>query len=122
MAERKTIAQFAKDMEKRTREFAVRMIRLSAKLPNTPEGRVLRTQITKSSSSIGANYREANRSRSRADFKNKIKICEGEASETEFWMEIVVDLGWLSWKEIEFEYQEGKELLAIFTAIGRKCR
>jgi four helix bundle protein len=73
--------RFAIDLEKRTRDFAVRIIRLSSKLPNTPEGRVIRNQITKSATSMGANYREANRSRSKADFKNRISICESEASE-----------------------------------------
>ena len=67
--------EFSKQLEKRTRKFAVRIIKLSAKLPNTPEGRVVRTQITKAGSSIGANYREANRARSKADFRNKIRIC-----------------------------------------------
>ena len=75
--------KFAKDLEKRTRKFAVQIIRLSTTLPNTPESMAIRNQITKSGTSIGANYREANRSRSRADFKNKIKICESEASETQ---------------------------------------
>ena len=84
--------EFAKELEKRTREFAVRIIRLSRTLPNTPEGRVIRTQITKSGTSIGANYREANRARSKADFKNRIKICESEASETQYWLEVIVSL------------------------------
>ena len=74
----KSNKEFAKELEKRTREFAVGIIHLSRTLPNTPEGRVIRTQITKSGTSIGANYREANRARSKADFKNKIKICESE--------------------------------------------
>ena len=73
--------EFSKELEKRTRKFAVRIIRLSATLSNTPETIVVRNQITKAGTSIGANYREANRARSRADFKNKIKICESEASE-----------------------------------------
>jgi len=90
--------EFAKELEKRTREFAVRIIRLSRTLPNTPEGKVIRTQITKSGTSIGANYREANRARSKADFKNKIKICESESSETQYWFEIIAKLKWLPWK------------------------
>jgi four helix bundle protein len=85
--------QFAKNLEKRTREFAVKIIRLSTQLPNSPEGIAVRNQITRSGTSIGANYREANRSRSRADFKNKIKICESEASETQYWLEVIVDTG-----------------------------
>jgi four helix bundle protein len=83
--------EFAKGLEKRTREFSVRIIRLSMRLPNTPEGRVIRNQITKSGTSMGANYREANRSRSRSDFKNRICICESEASETQYWLEIIID-------------------------------
>jgi four helix bundle protein len=111
--------QFAKDLEKRTRKFAVQIIRLSITLPNSPEGMVVRNQITKSGTSIGANYREANRSRSRADFKNKIKICESEASETQYWLEVIVDTEWLTWKKIKSEYEECSELLAIFTSIGK---
>ena len=111
--------QFAKDLEKRTRKFAVQIIRLSITLPNSPEGMVVRNQITKSGTSIGANYREANRSRSKADFKNKIKICESEASETQYWLEVIIEIGWLTWKKIKPEYKECSELLAIFTSIGK---
>jgi len=112
--------EFAKELEKRTREFAVRIIRLSGTLPNTPEARVIRTQITKSGTSIGANYREANRARSKADFKNKIKICESEASETQYWLEVIVELKWLSWAKVKWEYEECSELLGIFTSAANK--
>ncbi len=114
--------QFARDLEKRTLDFAMRVVHLSIKLPNTPEGRVIRRQITGSGTSIGANYREANRSRSRADFKNRIEICESEASETQYWMEIILRMKWLSQEEMKAEYQECAELLAIFTSIGKKLR
>jgi four helix bundle protein len=111
--------QFAKNLEKRTRKFAVQIIRLSITLPNSPEGMVVKNQITKAGTSIGANYREANRSRSRADFKNKIKICESEASETQYWLEVIIETGWLTWEKIKPEYEECIELLAIFTTIGK---
>ena len=111
--------EFAKELEKRTRKFAVRIIRLSARLPNTPEGRVIRTQLTKAGSSVGANYREANRARSKADFRSKTKISESEASETQYWLEVVADLEWLSWAELKPDYEECSELLAIFTAINK---
>ena len=97
--------EFSKELEKRTRKFAVQIIKLSARLPNTPEGRVVRTQLTKAGSSVGANYREANRARSKADFRNKIRICEGEANETQFWLEVIVEVGWLSKEEIKSEYK-----------------
>jgi len=112
--------KFAKDLEKRTRRFAVKIIRLSLSLPDTPEGRVVRNQITKAGTSVGANYREANRARSKADFRSKIKICEGEASETQYWLEIIKDLEWKSWEELKPDYDECSELLAIFTSIGSK--
>ena len=74
------VKKFAKELEERTKQFAIRIIRLSSTLPNTPEGRAIRTQMTKAGTSVGANYREANRARSKADFRNKIAICESEAS------------------------------------------
>ena len=112
--------EFSKNLEKRTRQFAVRIIRLSATLPNTPEARVIRNQITKSGTSIGANYREANRARSKADFKNKIKICESEAGETQYWLEVITEANMLSWEKIKSDYEECSELLAIFTSIGKR--
>ena len=112
--------KFAKDLEKRTRRFAVRIIKISAKLPNTPEGRVVRNQLTKAGTSVGANYREANRARSKADFRNKIKICESESSETQFWLEVIAEIKWLTWEEIKNDYEECSELLALFTSIGSK--
>ena len=112
--------KFAKELEQRTRSFAVKIIRLSMTLPNTTEGKIVRNQITKAGTSIGANYREANRARSKADFRNKIKICEGEASETQYWLEIVTDIEWKTWDQLKAEYEECSELLAIFTSIGNK--
>jgi four helix bundle protein len=112
--------EFGRELEKRTREFAVRIIRLSRTLRNTPEARVRRTQITKSGTSIGANYREVNRARSKADFKNKMRIGESEASETQYWLEVIVKVKWLSWANIKWEYEECGELLAIFTSAANK--
>ena len=76
--------------------------------------------MTKAGTSVGANYREANRARSKADFRNKIAICESEASETQYWLEVIVGMGWKSWGEIRPDYDECSELLAIFTSIGKK--
>jgi four helix bundle protein len=114
-----TNRDFAKSIESRTRKFAVDIIKLSGKLPNSVEGKVIRNQITKSGTSVGANYREANRARSRADFKSRIKICESEASETQYWMQVIEEAGWLTKPQIKGEYDECSELLAIFTSIGK---
>ena len=113
---------FSKELEKRTRNFVVRMIKLSSKLSNTLETNVIRNQITKFGTSIGANYREANRSRSKADFRNKIRIYESEASETQYWLDLIVDAGWLTMEDVKEEYEECRELLAIFTTIGKNVQ
>ncbi|MCK4662772.1 MAG: four helix bundle protein [Bacteroidales bacterium] len=98
------------------------IIKLSASLPNTPEGKVIKYQLTKSGTSIGANYREANRSRSKADFTNRIRICESEASETVYWLEIITDLNWVDSEKIQLIMVEAKEILAIFTSISTKLK
>lgn len=112
--------EFAKKLENRTRQFGISIIKLSANLPNTVEGKVIKNQITKSGTSIGANYREANRARSKPDFKNKIKISESEASETEYWLEIIKDLNWIEENHLSILSKEAKEILAIFTSISSK--
>ncbi len=112
--------EFAKELEKRTLKFGVSVICLSVKVPNTAEARIVKNQITKAGTSVGANYREANRARSKADFTNRIKICESEASETQYWLTVIIEVGWLSKSEIEFGYNECSELPALFTSIGKK--
>jgi len=84
--------EYSKQLEIRTKKFAISIIKLSISLPNNTESKVIRSQITKSGTNIGVNYREANRARSKADFLNKIKICESEASETVYWLELINDL------------------------------
>ena len=114
--------EFSKQLEIRTRKFAISIIKLSSSLPKTEEGKVIRNQITKSGTSIGANYREANRSRSKADFANRIRICESEASETSYWLEIIEDLTWIDSKNIRPILTESNELVAIYTTIGKKLK
>ena len=115
-----TNKEFAVQLEKRTVMFAIDIINLSASLPNTTEALVLRNQLTKTGTSIGANYREVNWSRSPRDFKNKIKISLGEASETDYWLEIIEELKWINNMNLKDIRKEAKELLAIFTSIAHK--
>ena len=114
--------EFSRLLEIRTKKFAIQIIKLSSLLPDKPESRVIKYQITKSGTSIGANYREANRSRSKADFINKIKICESEASETIYWLEIIAELNWLDSKNKQLSLAEANEILAIYTSIGKKLK
>lgn len=114
--------EFGKKLEQRTKEFAIRIIKLSVSLPSSSEGRVIKNQLTKSGTSVGANYREANRARSKADFSNKIKICEAEASETVYWLEILVELNWIKNELLNPVHEEAKELLAIFSSISKNLK
>jgi four helix bundle protein len=114
--------EFAKELEKRTKIFAVKILKLSAKLPNTIEANFVRKQISKSGTSVGANYREANRSRSKADFASKERICESEASETVFWLEIIQEFKWIEENELLEMLNEANELLAIFSTIGKTLK
>lgn len=114
--------EFSKKLEQRTKEFAIHIIKLSVNLPSSVEGKVIKNQITKSGTSVGANYREANRARSKADFKNKIKICESEASETVYWLEIIDNLNWIKSDELQLIMKEASEIVAIFTSIGKKLQ
>jgi len=114
--------EFSRQLEIRTKKFAIIIVKLSAALPNNSESFVIRNQITKSGTSIGANYHEANRSRSKPDFYNKIKICESETNETIYWLEIIKELNWIKPEDIQLIYIEANELLAIFTSITNKLK
>jgi four helix bundle protein len=114
--------EFSQKLEIRTKQFAISILKLSALLPFTSESKVIENQISKSGTSVGANYREANRSRSKADFKNKIKICGSEASETIYWLELITDLNLLEHVIVLETMKEAKEILAIFTSIGQKLK
>lgn len=114
--------EFGKQMEKRTLDFAMNVIDLSCTRPDTPEARVIRYQFTKAGTSVGANYREANRARSKKDFVHKIKICETEASESEFWLIAIERKKWGNRKMAHFLLKEAGELLAIFNSIGKNLK
>jgi four helix bundle protein len=77
-----------KELEARTKRFALSVIQLVGKLPCGKASDVIGYQLLKSGTSIGANYREANRAESHDDFIHKIAICEKEAAETEYWLEL----------------------------------
>ena len=114
--------EFSRLLELRTRKFAISILKLSASLPNTSECKVIKYQVSKSGTSIGANYREANRSRSKADFANKIKICESEASETVYWLELISELEKIEADKMQLMINEANEILALFTSIGKKLK
>ena len=111
-----------KGLEKRTKEFALRIIQFVSDLPRSKVTRVLGYQLLKSGTSIGANYREANRAESRNDFIHKIALVEKEAAETYYWLELFEESGIGNPDERRWLLQECNELLAIFTSIGKTAK
>ena len=110
------------ELESRTKKFAVDVIRFVRGFERSTPGRVIGHQLLKSATSIGANYREANRAGSRRDFSYKIIIIEKEASESSYWLEICLESSLGSRDSCSELLEESRELLAIFTAIGRSLR
>ncbi len=80
-----------KDLENRTKKFALSVIEFVSLLPHTREADILGKQLLRSGTSTGANYREANRGVSRADFANKIGTVQKEAAETQYWLELILE-------------------------------
>jgi len=108
-------------LEKRTKIFAISVIRYVSMIPRNYAG-VLGHQLLKSATSIGANYREANRAESRKDFAHKIGVVEKEAAETQYWLELCEEAMIGNIQERRSLHRECSELLAIFTSIGRTLK
>jgi four helix bundle protein len=110
-----------KDLELRTKRFSLAVIKFTSSLPRSREADVLTRQLLRSATSIGANYREANRGVSRADFANKIGTVAKEAAETQYWLELLIESG-IAKEPAVVLLKEASELLAIFTSIGKKLK
>ncbi len=110
------------ELEERPKRFALRVISFVAELPKCKVNDVLGYQLLKSGTSIGANYREANRAESRNDFIHKIGIVEKEAAETRYWLELGQETHLGGAQERQWLLQESAELLAIFTSIGKTTK
>ncbi len=110
------------ELEARTKRFALKVIRFVSSLPKNKVTDVLGYQLLRSGTSIGANYREANRAQSRNDFIHKIAIVEKEAAETQYWLGLCEDAGIGDAAERRWLLQECGELLAIFTASGKTAK
>src|SRR5580700_3511881 len=102
------------DLRDRTKRFAVKIFDLIDEIPQSPKGRVVQTQLAKAASSAAANYRAAQRSRSRADFISKLSIALEEIDETAFWLEFLPDTRLSSGESVTPLLREADELSAIF--------
>lgn len=115
--------QSDKNLKPRTKAFALRVIRMYSKLPkNDTVGQVLGKQVLRSGTSVGANYREASRGRSKAEFISKIGDCLKEIEETEYWLELLVDSGCVAAKRMAALRDETRQLIAIFTTIDKRSK
>jgi four helix bundle protein len=103
----------------RTKGFSLRILKLVDRLPQTMSGRAIGNQLVRCGTSVGANYRAACRSRSRAEFAAKLGVVAEEADETVYWLELLRDANVLSKEKLSELLREANELTAIFTA-GRR--
>jgi four helix bundle protein len=109
-----------RELEAGTKRFALSVIESLGKLPR---GKVsVGYQLLKSGTFIGANYREVSRAQTHDDLIHKIAICEKEAAETEYWLELAMEANLSTSSLIEELLQEVRELLAIFVASGRTAK
>lgn len=104
------------ELKKRTKQFALRMMKLADSLPNTPSGRAISGQIVRCGTSVGSNYRSACRGRSKAEFIAKLGVVVEEADESAFWLDLIMEGKLLKHYQVEPLYNEADELTAIFAA------
>jgi len=107
---------------KRTKAYALRVIRLVEALPKTEVSHVLGRQLLRSGTSVGANYRSACRAKSRRDFIAKMDIVEEECDESLYWMELLVDSGQVRSNRLVSLMKEGEEILSITVASVKTAR
>lgn len=110
------------DLRNRTKDFALRVIRMFSALPKTPEAQVLGKQVLRSGTSVGANYREAYRGRSKAEFIAKCGDSLREIEETAYWLELLVDSGIVAADDLSSLRKECDEITAIFVTIIKKSK
>jgi four helix bundle protein len=110
------MAQEKQDLRERTKAFALRIIRLYATLPKTTEAQILGKQLLRSGTSVGAQYREASRAKSPADFINKMEGALQELDETDYWLELLGDSEIVAHGRLTDIRGETNELIAIFVA------
>ena len=110
------------DLSLRTRAFALRVIRLTSSLPRSMEAQVLGRQVLRSGTSVGANYREAQRARSKAEFIAKIGDCLKEQDETLYWLLLLSEAEIVPTPRLQPLMDECNELLAILTTIHKRSK
>ena len=106
----------AEELKNRSKQFAIRIVKLFRSLPRTEDARIMGKQVLRSGTSVAANYRAVCRARSKAEFIAKIGTVVEEADETTFWLELLVETGIVTEPRMRSLMSESNELLAIFAA------
>ena len=110
------------ELKERTKKFALDVILYSRTLPRGEEFTIIKRQLIRSATSTAANYRAAQRGKSKADFISKLAIAEEEADESFFWLECLAELATLDHSELIRLLKESNELVAILTASRKTAR
>jgi len=110
------------ELAQRTKTFALQILRLVASMPKSREADVLGKQLLRAGTSVGANYREARRGRSRADFAAKIGVCVQEADESLYWLELLAESKIVRAELLRDLQKEASQLVAIFAASAKTAR
>ena len=110
------------DLRDRTKRFAVRIARMFTALPKTSLAQVFGKQVLRSGTSVGANFREAFRARSSAEFTAKLEDCLKELDETAYWLELLAETEVVKMERLRDLLDESSQLIAILTAIVKKQR
>jgi four helix bundle protein len=119
--ERESNFAFGEALKKRSKEFALRTVRMFQSLPKSAEAQIMGKQALRSATSVAANYRAACRARSGAEFVAKIGIALEEADETQFWLELLEESGIVASNRLVCLKQEAGELTALLTSIRKSA-
>ena len=114
--------EFRENLKIRLRQFVLDLIRLCKSLPREDDAIILKKQLLRSGSSVYANYRAANRARSKAEFFSKLSIVVEEADETLFWIEMFIDGGFIVEEKLFELRNESEEILKLMSSYRSKLK
>ena len=111
-----------RDLRKRTKLFALRIIKLYASLPKSTEEQIIGKQVVRSGTSVGAHYREAKRARSTAEFISKIEVALQELDETIYWLELLTESGIVPEARLTSLKGEAEELMKMLVSSAKTAK
>ena len=110
------------DLRERTLNFALRIVQMFVALPKTEEARVLGKQVLRSGTSVGANFREAHRARSKPEFIAKVGDCLKELDQSSYWLELLTRSSIVPVSKLASLQDETHQLIAILTTISKNAK